>query len=333
MAEAARARGMNAETTAIDALRPQDAAGGAGQLIGLICPTHAFCAPWSMLRWAAALPNGRGARAFSVMTRGGMKFGKLNIPGLEGSGAYVLALILRLKGYRVVGAIGLDMPVNWTILMPGQAKEPVEAIIARTKARAAAFIEALLDGKKRFHGFIPLALGLALSPITLLYLVMGRFFLAKLNYASAACDGCGLCARSCPVQAIRMHGKGKGRPYWTFLCESCARCINYCPKSAVEASYPFGALAVFFTSIPLAGYVLDGLARWFTQAAGLKGTLVELVIDYPYKLLSLAAAYGLFNLALRVPQINRLLTLATPTHYYRRYREPGTKLGQIMRRG
>jgi hypothetical protein len=77
---------------------------------------------------------------------------------------------------------------------------------------------------------------------------------------------------------------------------------------------------------------LDQLARWAVQAAGLKGGLVEMIIQYPFKLLSIAAAYLVFHLALRIPAANRLLTLATPTHYYRRYREPGTKLVDIVKK-
>lgn len=122
------------------------------------------------------------------------------------------------------------------------------------------------------------------------------------------------------------------RPYWTFLCESCSRCMNYCPKNAVEASYPFGAIAFYAANIPLAALALDWLARWVAQAAGWKGTLVETLIMYPYKLLAIAAAYFIFTLVLRIPIANRLLTTITPTHYYRRYREPGTRLGEIARK-
>jgi ferredoxin len=331
MVDAARAQGMSARAVPIDAASPMEEAGGAEQLIGLVCPTHAFTAPWAMIAFALRLPRARGAAAFSVLTRGGMKIGRAYIPGLEGTGPYLLALILALKGYHVVGATGLDMPVSWTVVAPGCDRPTAEAIIHRARSTMDGFMQALLAGRRAFRGFIPLAVGLALLPVTFLYLVMGRFFLAKLFYASSRCDGCGLCARSCPAQAIRMIGRHP-RPYWTFLCESCTRCMNFCPKNAVEASYPFGVLAFFAANIPLAALALDGLARWVTQAAGWKGSLIETIIQYPYKLLSIAATYFLFTLVMRIPAANRLFTVTTPTHYYRRYREPDTHLGEITRK-
>ncbi len=335
LVDLARRQGIEAEARPIDMGFVNSAAEtGANQLIGLLAPTHAFCAPWAMISFALRLPRAHGQSAFTLLTRGGMKIGKAVMPGLEGSGAYLLALILALKGYRMVGARGLDLPVSWTVIAPGYSRPTADIILAHARPRAEAYLQAMLEGKKQFLSILPLILGLLLSPITLAYLVMGRFWLAKLFYAAGKCNGCGLCAKACPVQAIRMRRLGSSngpRPYWTFLCESCTRCMNYCPKQAVEASYPFGALAFYVANIPLAAYLLDLLARWVSQAAGLKGTLAEVVLNYPYKLLSIALAYLLFVLALRIPYTNRLLTLLTPTHYYRRYTSPGTKLTELKK--
>lgn len=331
MHDAAQTRGLEAHAAAIDAANPAVEIHGPGQVIGLLCPTHAFCAPWAMLRFAARLPRGKGAAAFAMLTRGGMKLGEKYVPGLEGSGAYLLALILALKGYRVRGAAGLDMPVSWTVVAPGYSPATAQAISDHSKPRALRFLERVLDGKNAFWSRFPLLLGLLLLPVTFAYLVMGRFFLAKLFYASSRCDGCGLCARSCPVCAIRMTGKTHPRPYWTLLCESCTRCMNFCPRGAVEASYPFGALAFYLANIPIAALLLDALARQVMTLAGWRTPLAEILISYPYKLLALAVAYLFFSLALRLPFANRLITLLTPTHYYRRYHEPGTRLKEITR--
>lgn len=326
LADCAREQGLDTRVTAINDAQPLVERAVDGQLLGLLSPTHGFTAPWQMIRFAARLPRGQGQHAFVLLTRAGMKIGRVFAPGFEGTGAYLLALILFLKGYKVRGVTGLDMPSNWTVIHPSYSSATSEAIQARSKPRAQAFITQLLEGKTAFRDQGFLLLGLALAPASAAYVLMGRFLLAKLFYASEKCVGCGWCARTCPVGAIRMHGKNSPRPYWTYLCESCARCYNECPNQAVEASYPFAALALYLSNVPLAAFVLDRLARSVTAAAGLKGTIVEWIINYPYKLLSFAAAYAVFSLLLRIPWINHLLTLATPTHYFRRYPGPGSSI-------
>jgi Pyruvate/2-oxoacid:ferredoxin oxidoreductase delta subunit len=323
MAEAARENGLASQVKAIDSSNPAEEI-HAGQLIGLLCPTHAFTAPWAMIRFALSLPHAQGVvDAFVILTRGGSLIGKRVLPGMEGTGAYLLALILALKGYRVHGASGLDMPVTWTVVMPGLSQESAEEIIQQVKPRALDFFQSILAGKTRWHGFIPLAIGLALLPLSVMYLCMGRFFLAKLFYASNRCNGCGLCARSCPVQAVKMRGK---TPYWTLSCESCTRCMNFCPQQAVEASYPFGLALMYLSGVSVVALALDWLAQYATVAMGWKGTWVESIITYPYTVLLIVVAYVLFWWAMRLPILNALVTFLTPTRFYRRYHEPGTRI-------
>ncbi len=49
------------------------------------------------------------------------------------------------------------------------------------------------------------------------------------------CDGCGLCANSCPQDVIRMNQETE-KPYVAYLndCESCLLCEMSCPKKAIE---------------------------------------------------------------------------------------------------
>jgi len=120
-----------------------------------------------------------------------------------------------------------------------------------------------------------------------------------------------------------------GRPFWTFRCESCTRCMNYCPHQAIEASYPFAALFFYLGGLPVIALLLDQLARAGLAVAGPLRPWLETAIAYPYKLLVLALAYLGFAALLRVRAINVLLTALTPTRYYRRYHEPGTKLKDL----
>jgi hypothetical protein len=62
---------------------------GEGHLAGIVYPTHGFCAPWPVIRWALRMPRGNGAHALVLPTRGGTKFGGLFLPGLEGTGGYL----------------------------------------------------------------------------------------------------------------------------------------------------------------------------------------------------------------------------------------------------
>lgn len=45
------------------------------------------------------------------------------------------------------------------------------------------------------------------------------------------CNGCGLCAKSCPASTITLVD---GNPIWDTKCYQCLRCINYCPQKAIQ---------------------------------------------------------------------------------------------------
>ena len=300
---------------------------GSQTLAAVVFPTHGLTAPWPVIRFAMCLPRQQGTHAMVAATRGGTKFGPLIVPGFEGTAAWLVALILRLKGFRIRGVKGVSMPANWTAVMPGYAEENARRIIAGEQPAATAFIHNVLSGQRHLQGWFPLLLGIIFLPVSLGYLFLGRFFLAKTLYASDRCNGCGLCAKHCPSNAIRMvSGKKHERPFWTFSCHSCMRCINLCPQKAIEANYTFIAGMIWLSTLPMGALLLHWLKRFIARAALADSAPVQVLLQTAVLFGILWSLYALFHFLLGMRWFNRLITMLTPTHYYSRYHEPDTDL-------
>jgi ferredoxin len=306
-------------------------------ILGLIFPTHGFTAPWHMIKFAFRLPRQRKTHAFCAATRAGLRFGKVFTPGISGSATFVIALILVLKGYRVRGVESIDMPSNWYSLHPIQKEQSVAQIIDRAYKKATTFMGKNLEGKKNWltwNNLYEIIWGVLLVPVSLGYLLFGRFFLAKLFFANKNCDGCSLCSKNCPVNAINMKGDKTPRPFWKYNCESCMRCAAFCPKKAIEAGHSWGIILWMITTIPVSLVLNTYLTAYIPNLANLYGTWSKKVLNIIYFYLSLSVSYKFFHLMINFPIINRLFSLTTFTHVksWGRYREPNVKLKHLFRK-
>jgi Pyruvate/2-oxoacid:ferredoxin oxidoreductase delta subunit len=330
MADAARDAGATVTVRPIESARPSEEIGmGETALLGLVMPTHGFTAPWTVLRFALHLPRRSHTHAIVVATRAGSRMGPVYTPGFEGTATLLIALILALKGYRIRGVTGIDMPTNWIAVHPSLRPDTIAGIVARARHKVAAFTGIILSGKRHFASWIVFLLGLLILPVSLGYLLIGRFFLAKLFFASDRCNGCGLCAEYCPNHAIKMRGSGSGsRPYWTLHCESCMRCMAYCPSQAVEASHLLGVgVCLLADAIPT-----TALLAWLVShvpASAFLSRMPDWLLESVYILGVLGLVYPLFHFVQKIGWANRFFTLATLTHYYRRYHEPETTLKDL----
>ena len=327
----AQESGATSTLDAIDArqTRTAEAPPDDQTLAAFFFPTHGFTAPWPVIRFILSLPRQSGRHALVCATRGGSFMGSKLIPGMEGTAAWLVACILRLKGYRIRGVKGINMPTNWTAIHSGYDEQTSQRIIARSQSTALDFFEGVLGGQRRLQGWLPLTLGLLLLPMSLGYLLLGRFFLSKLLYASHRCIGCGLCAKHCPSQAIRMTGKAQDRPFWTFTCHSCMRCMNLCPVQAIEANYVLIALLVWLGTLSYAALLLGWLSQQVGMVTLASSITARLVVQIAGLLWITWALYALFHLLLGIPWFNRLVTKLSLTNYYKRYKEPDTNLNNL----
>lgn len=330
MEECARRRGAETSVHQIETRgQVSEIGGGAETLVGLLMPTHAFTAPWPLIRFAWRLPRKTGAHAFVLSTRAGVRFRGAILPGLEGTANYLIALLLALRGYRVRGGLSIDMPSNWMAAHSGYRPEHVDTILAAARPKAESFVTVLLGGATWFGGRVSLALGVLLLPVSLGYLLAGRFFLTQLFFANNRCTSCHLCAEACPFRAIRMLGSPKSRPFWTYSCESCMRCMAYCPEKAIEVGHSWAVLLYFVSSIPVSLWLMGEMGHLLPWGGLAGGDGIAILIQYPFYLFSMLLAYTAFFILLRSPAINAFFTLTAFTRRFRRYHEPATALKDL----
>ena len=264
----------------------------------------------------------KNTKVFVLNTRAGMKIYKLFTPGLSGIALILPALILRIKSYKIVGYRPIDMPSNWISLHPGLRKKVIKSIVDRCENIAEKFIIKLLSGKKVYRGLIDLPVDLLISPVSVLYYLIGRYGLAKTFTATDSCNNCGLCIKQCPVNAIIDIN---GINYWSFKCESCMKCMNTCPKRAIETAHGFTFLIWWLIFSVITTYItnyllnLNGLSEIINF---LSETVISNIITILVGFVMIYFSYKLLHFLMRYKLFNKITAYTSLTHYkfWRRYK-------------
>jgi len=232
-------------------------------LVGFCSPTHGFNLPPIMLHFLFRFPAGRN-RVFIVNTRAGAKLGRMALPGLSGLAQLLPALVLLLKGFRIVGMRPIDLPSNWISLHPGLSDNAIDFLFLRFKKISIRFAERIMSGKRDYRSLWDILQDCFIAPIAIGYYFVGRFMFAKSFYASDSCDNCGVCITQCPINAISLVDN---RPFWSYHCESCMHCMNNCPKRAIETAHGYIIGIIVLLSVVVQPYVYSTLShrgiRWF----------------------------------------------------------------------
>ncbi len=306
-------------------------------LTGFCYPAHGFSLPWYMLKFIINFPRTAKGRkdAFLLNTRAGIKLYKLFMPGLSGVSLLLPMVILFIKGYRIKGLLPLDMPSNWISIHPGIREKVVNSISERCVKQVNRFSEKILNGQTAirtiFWVFLPL--DIIVSPISLAYNLIGRFFLAKTFFASAKCNNCRVCEEKCPVGAIKIVND---RPYWRFRCESCMRCMNICPQKTINTAHllAFGiiwGIILLPFSHQINNYLLETIPAFYAIMPGLIDLTVATLISLPF----FWGIYGIYHQLIRIKAFNNFFTYTSLTFYWRRYIAKGIKASsfKLPRRG
>ncbi|NLL90814.1 MAG: 4Fe-4S binding protein [Ruminococcaceae bacterium] len=144
--------------------------------------------------------------------------------GYLGAGDYHLNRILKAVNLPKAEVYELVMVTNYIVIHEVPDADSQKRLLSEAEIR----LQRILDDKEKPCRSSPVAriFGRAVHS---LYSIFRR---TKPFTASAACIGCGKCAKDCPVGAIELTG---GRPVWQKnICDHCLRCLHNCPVSAIN---------------------------------------------------------------------------------------------------
>lgn len=289
-------------------------------LIGFLSPTHGFNLAPAMLKFIVKFPTGTKADVFILNTRAGLKLFKIFLPGLSGAAQFLPMIILKLKGYNIMGGLPLDMPSNWLLVHPGLNSATVDAIVNRCEGKTKEFINNIFSGKRIFRKMlVSLPFDIAILPITFMYYFYARFIFAKTMIYTSNCNSCMICVNNCPVKAIKIVNN---RPYWSYSCESCMRCINICPRASIQTSH-----LIFIMILIIPGYLFNHfLAGYIKLPDFLNYGFVLSIIEMAITLVELFILYAVIQRFLKYKFIGNLFKYTSFSAYWRKYRAPGISL-------
>lgn len=190
-----------------------------GRDVILVTPTYAWRVPRVVSGWLARTRLIGAERIRFVMDCGSE----------IGNAAKYNAKIARRQRLKYMGTAQIVMPENYIAMFNAPQADRARAIVAAAEPQIDSAIACIREGRAFAaprNNLYDRVMSAWVNP------VFYRFFVkAGAFRAGDACVGCGLCAKKCPMNNIRIEN---GKPVWGGDCTHCMACICYCPPKAIE---------------------------------------------------------------------------------------------------
>jgi NAD-dependent dihydropyrimidine dehydrogenase PreA subunit/flavodoxin len=184
-------------------------------IIGIVFPVYAWGAPLIVEQFCRSVTLANGAYAYAVCSCGDEAGKAMN----------------RLKKFFTYqSAWSIAMPNNYIMGYDVDSPALEQRKIALATEKVGTIAQAILAQERVYD--VHEGSGAAIKT-ALVRPMFNRFArTTKPFFADENCNDCGLCARICPIHAIKMEG---GKPRWVKLqCTKCTGCINRCPQRAIQ---------------------------------------------------------------------------------------------------
>jgi ferredoxin len=199
-------------------------------------PVYAGDCPGFLQDYLNRLPPGEGRGAFAFCTKGAYAASALGLTCRR----------LAARGYVPLASGSVTMPGTDGLAMVGKdswmARKALEKDYDHLKdadalaRRMSSILSDLHAGVpvEDLGQLLPSGSGHSLSDRlwAAVYRIAEDWIRARLH-ADAKCEGCGLCARICPVENVDLR---EGRPVFGAHCVLCLRCLHACPNEAIQVA-------------------------------------------------------------------------------------------------
>ncbi len=190
--------------------------------IGLVFPVYAWGPPAIVAKFIAKLPSDIPEYLFAAATYGGD----------PGSTMAITRGMLKRRGLVMNASFAVKMVENYPPMGGPPAEEKQRKINGAAETEIAQIINRIREGAS--GDFVKKNLFFSLIG-SMVYPIFRRALSTKSGskfYADEKCSLCGICARICPVQNVRLLEGEK--PTWGNRCEQCFACFHWCPEKAVQ---------------------------------------------------------------------------------------------------
>lgn len=211
----------DAEVTAIPRAMDRPLPPPPADRVGFVFPVYAWGLPLIVERFCRRFQAPASTYCFGVATCGGSAGGTLG----------QLERVLAGRGLTLSLGVVLRMPGNYTPLYGAPPDETQRDLFARVRNRIPGIAADIRSGqcgqidRGSWFGRVVMS--------GVVYRLGSRHFPGSDTkfFADAKCNGCGLCARVCPVANIAME---EGKPVWRHRCEQCMACLQWCPQESIQ---------------------------------------------------------------------------------------------------
>ncbi|MFA6431697.1 MAG: EFR1 family ferrodoxin [Candidatus Margulisiibacteriota bacterium] len=189
--------------------------------IGIVFPVYMWGLPLIIVDFLKKFANIKNKYIFAAATYG----------GFPGATLQQAANILNDHGTKLNAGFAVNMPGNYTPMYGAKPKNKQEALFNKAEKKVQEIIR--IVSSKQDHKIEKNSFLINLLFSSFLYKGgIKTISKADLKYwADEKCDGCGICAKVCPVNNIKIENN---KPVWLHHCQHCLACLQWCPKEAIQ---------------------------------------------------------------------------------------------------